>query len=106
MKSKSRRLNINFQKEVIERRWDNQMDLPIEPNAFYSNTENKIYLPSFTLDGWNFDHLRPMILNIPSISYILGHEMFHGFDSQGHQYDHTGLCSTVMSCGQALQGNV
>ena len=24
-------------------------------------------------------------------------QMFHGFDSQGHKYDHKGLCSTVIS---------
>ena len=97
MKSKSRRFNINYQKQVINGRWDDQFDTPIEQNAFYAAWENKIFLPSYVLDGWTFNDLRPMILNIPSISYVLGHEMFHGFDSQGHKYDHKGLCSTVTS---------
>ena len=97
MKSKSRRFNINYQKQVINGRWDDQFDTPIEQNAFYAAWENKIFLPSYVLDGWTFNDLRPMILNIPSISYVLGHEMFHGFDSQGHKYDHKGLCSTVIS---------
>ena len=96
MQSKSRRLNINFQKQVINGRWDDQLDLPLETNAFYAAWENKIYLPSFVLHSWTFNDLRPMILNIPSISYVLGHEMFHGFDSEGHQYDHKGLSSTAL----------
>ena len=104
MKSISRRLNLNFQKQVIRGRWDDQSDLDIEPNAMYVALENKMYLPSYTLDGWVFNDLRPLILNIPSISFLLGHEIFHGFDSTGHQYDHEGLFSTIMSYGQALQG--
>ena len=92
MKSKSRKLNLNFQKQVISGRWDDEWLEMIGVNAMYVTVENKMYLPSYTLDGWVFNDLRPMILNIPSMSFILGHEMFHGFDSMGHKYDHEGLC--------------
>ena len=67
------------------------MDLDIELQASYNFLENVMYLPSYILDGWVFNDQRPLILNIPTISYILGHEIFHGFDSRGHKYDLEGL---------------
>ena len=60
-------------------------------NAFYCKEENKMFIPSFILDGWIFNALRPTILNIPTIGFVLGHEIFHGFDSAGHEYDAEGL---------------
>ena len=63
-------------------------------NAYYQILENKFYLPSFILDGWIFNDLRPKILNIPTMSFLMAHELFHGFDSEGHEYDHKGWYST------------
>ena len=85
---------MNFKKKVERGRWDNQMKTQasgIMANAFYQHLENKIYLPSYTLDGWVFNSLRPQMLNIPSMCFLLAHEIFHGFDADGHNYNHEGL---------------
>ena len=60
-------------------------------NAYYQILENKIYIPSFVLDGWIFNPQRPNILNIPPMCFLLAHEIFHGFDSDGHKYNQEGL---------------
>ena len=95
MKAKSRYLNINFNKTVQRRRWDDQKDFEdsgITPSAQYKYLENKAYISSFFLDGWIFDARRPNILNIPSMCFIMAHELFHGLDSNLMNYDHKGLC--------------
>ena len=96
MKSRSRQFNINFKKKLQRGKWDYEIAaeefLGITANAAYMKMENKIFLPSFALDGWIFNAQRPTILNIPSLCFLLGHEIFHGFDSEGHKYDNEGLC--------------
>ena len=96
MKSRSRQFNINYKKDLKRGRWDYEITAEetfgITANAAYLPMENKIYLPSFSLDGWIFNAQRPTILNIPSLCFLLGHEIFHGFDAEGHNFDHEGLC--------------
>ena len=97
-KSRSRLLNNNFKKQVKRGSWDNQKKteyfIGIKPNAAYDYLENKVYVPSWAMDGWIFNDLRPKILNIPTMSFLMAHEIFHGFDSEGHEYDHKGWYST------------
>ena len=77
-------------------RWDNEIFtedfLGITANAAHQRLENKNHIPSFALDGWIFNAERPTILNIPAMSFLVAHEIFHGFDSKGHKYDHEGIC--------------
>ena len=77
-------------------RWDNEIFtedfLGITANAAHQHLENKNHIPSFALDGWIFNAERPTILNIPAMSFLVAHEIFHGFDSEGHKYDHEGIC--------------
>ena len=108
IKSMSRQSNINFQKQGKRGRWDDQLEnegYRYVVNAYYQILENKVYFPSFILDGWVFNALRPDILNIPSMCWLLAHEIFHGFDSEGHKYSYEGLYLTV-SCCQSLPDSI
>ncbi|KAK5647008.1 hypothetical protein RI129_005472 [Pyrocoelia pectoralis] len=59
-------------------------------NAFYSATENSIQFPAGVLQGVFFGDERPNYMNYGGIGYIIGHEITHGFDDQGRQYDKDG----------------
>ena len=94
IKSRTRQSNINFQKQVQRGRWDDQRENEVYGfvvEAYYIPSENKVYLPSFILDGWIFSPQRPNILNIPPMCYLLAHEIFHAFDSDGHNYNQEGM---------------
>lgn len=43
-----------------------------------------------SIQGLFFDNRRPQYLNYGGIGWVIGHEITHGFDDQGRQYDHEG----------------
>ncbi|XP_063903425.1 neprilysin-2-like isoform X1 [Zophobas morio] len=59
-------------------------------NAFYIQVENTIELPAAVLQDNFFDPDRPQYLNYGALGDIIGHEITHGFDSNGRQYDKNG----------------
>ncbi|XP_011495889.1 PREDICTED: neprilysin-1-like [Ceratosolen solmsi marchali] len=59
-------------------------------NAFYDPTENSIQFPVGILQGHLFAQDRPKYLNYGAIGYIMGHEITHGFDDEGRQFDKNG----------------
>ncbi|XP_026275280.1 endothelin-converting enzyme homolog [Frankliniella occidentalis] len=63
---------------------------PIEVNAFYSRAINSIAIPAGILQV-PFYYLGLEVLNYGSIGAILGHELTHGFDIEGKEYDKKGL---------------
>jgi len=63
---------------------------PAVVNAFYSSIENSIQFPAGILQGNFFDADRPSYMNYGGIGWVIGHEITHGFDDQGRQYDHQG----------------
>ncbi|HXQ29356.1 MAG TPA: M13 family metallopeptidase [Gemmatimonadales bacterium] len=56
-------------------------------NAYYSPTNNEITFPAGILRPPYFDPEADEAVNYGAIGAIIGHEMTHGFDDQGRQYD-------------------
>ncbi|XP_038216679.1 neprilysin-2 [Zerene cesonia] len=63
---------------------------PAIVNAFYSSIENSIQFPAGILQGTFFSAKRPAYMNYGAIGFVIGHEITHGFDDQGRQFDKNG----------------
>jgi putative endopeptidase len=60
-------------------------------NAFYTPTENSIYIPLAYLQKPFIDtDERGIEYNLAHIGYTIAHEMSHSLDDMGSKYDHTG----------------
>ncbi|XP_070498436.1 neprilysin-2-like [Chironomus tepperi] len=59
-------------------------------NAFYSSLENSIKFPAGILQGQFYSADRPQYMNYAAIGSIIGHEITHGFDDRGRQFDADG----------------
>jgi putative endopeptidase len=59
-------------------------------NAFYNPQNNSINFPAGILAGVFFDPKNDAAANFGAIGAVIGHEMTHGFDLQGSQYDGDG----------------
>ena len=59
-------------------------------NAYYNPTFNEIVFPAGILQFPFFDPTADDAINYGGIGMVIGHEMTHGFDDQGAQYDKDG----------------
>ncbi|KAL3994610.1 Peptidase M13 family protein [Acanthocheilonema viteae] len=59
-------------------------------NAFYSSFRNAIVFPAAILQAPFFDRTFPKAMNFGGIGSVIGHEIIHGFDDQGSQFDYQG----------------
>lgn len=59
-------------------------------NAYYNPTTNEICFPAAILQPPFFNMKADDAANYGAIGVVIGHEMTHGFDDQGRQYDKDG----------------
>ena len=62
-------------------------------NAYYNPTTNEICFPAGILQPPFFDASADDAYNYGAIGVVIGHEMTHGFDDQGSQFDKDGNLS-------------
>ena len=63
---------------------------PPTVNAYYNPTNNEIVFPAGILQFPFFNMNADDAVNYGAIGMVIGHEMTHGFDDQGSQYDAVG----------------
>ena len=63
---------------------------PQTVNAYYNPPKNEIVFPAAILQAPFFDPNADPAVNYGGIGVVIGHEISHGFDDQGRQYDSTG----------------
>jgi predicted metalloendopeptidase len=64
--------------------------LPTDINAAYQPSRNGIEIPAAFLQPPFFDPKADPASNYCALGAVIGHEITHGFDSQGRQYDEKG----------------
>ena len=63
---------------------------PQTVNAYYNSTKNEIVFPAAILQPPFFDPDADPALNYGGIGAVIGHEMMHGYDDSGSQFDARG----------------
>jgi putative endopeptidase len=78
-----------FGKPVDRKEWDMT---PQTYNAYYNPANNEIVLPAaiFTLPGWRDAELDDAVVYGYAAASTIGHEITHGFDDEGRQFDPAG----------------
>lgn len=61
-------------------------------NAYYNPSNNEIVLPAaiFLVPGWNDENIDDAVVYGYAAASTIGHEITHGFDDQGSQFDEKG----------------
>jgi len=89
--------NWAAKQDLITLRMSPQRDVwlmhPAIVNAWYSPAHNTITFPAGILQAPFFKGGWPRYLNYGAMGMVIGHEITHGFDDQGRQYDGTGSLS-------------
>lgn len=85
-----------LRKAELEKHWRKPVDktrMACDPqvvNAFYDPTFNSINFPAAILQAPFFDAYADDAVNYGGIGTVIGHEMSHGFDDEGCQFDKDG----------------
>ena len=69
---------------------DEWLMTPQTVNAYYNPTTNEICFPAAILQPPFFNMNADEAANYGAIGVVIGHELTHGFDDQGRQYDENG----------------
>lgn len=83
----TRRVLVRSGKPVDRSEW--QMNA-FDVNAYYDPTANNTALPAGILQPPFFAQDRSVAANLGGIGMVIGHELTHGFDDQGAQFDGDG----------------
>lgn len=82
-----KRMMSRLGKQVDKTEW---LMGPQEVNAYYNPTINEIVFPAAILQPPFFNEYADDAVNYGGIGMVIGHELTHGFDDQGRQYDANG----------------
>ncbi|PJD95835.1 MAG: metallopeptidase [Legionella sp.] len=93
-------LNVLRANEFLVKRDLNKIGKPIDRsewamtpqtiNAYYDPSMNNLNMPAGILQSPFFDPKAPAAVNYGAVGFVMGHEMTHGFDDQGAQFDGEG----------------
>ncbi|XP_077508956.1 neprilysin-2-like isoform X2 [Amblyomma americanum] len=78
-----------LRKPHIKGEWKKHAQVAVV-NAYYNSLENCIEFPAGILQGAFFSKDRPNYMNYGAIGFVIGHEITHGFDDRGRQFDKDG----------------
>ena len=90
------RINVEARAAEFRKYWHQPVDktmmacTPQTVNAFYNPMFNSINFPAAILQPPFFDPEADYAANYGAIGMVIGHEMSHGFDDQGCQFDKDG----------------
>ena len=89
---RSNRFDVDYTMGKIDKPTDrNEWGMPPQMvNAYYNPTTNEICFPAAILQPPFFNMNADDAANYGAIGVVIGHEMTHGFDDQGHEYDKEG----------------
>ena len=87
MEMQARKNLGELRKPVDKDRW---ATAPAIVNAFYSPNKNDIVFPAGILQPLFYSRNFPKSLNYGGIGVVIGHEITHGFDDKGRQFDKHG----------------
>ncbi|XP_055905883.1 neprilysin-4-like [Eupeodes corollae] len=87
VKYSSRERRVRFSKNVDKEMWPSA---PAVVNAFFEQTNNRIVIPVGILQPPVFHKNFPRALNYGSMGAFVGHELTHGFDDVGREFDSAG----------------
>ena len=91
-----KQIHIWSHNDYVARKWKKPVDptewhmTPQTVNAYYNPTTNEICFPAGILQYPFFDMQADDAFNYGAIGVVIGHEMSHGFDDQGRQFDKDG----------------
>jgi putative endopeptidase len=103
--------NRFFWADQVERKYKKPVDntewfmTPQTVNAYYNPTTNEICFPAGILQYPFFDMNADDAFNYGAIGVVIGHEMTHGFDDQGRQFDKEGNMSNWWAEGDDVKFN-
>ncbi|MGA7539780.1 MAG: M13 family metallopeptidase, partial [Steroidobacteraceae bacterium] len=90
-------LNVMRANEFEQKRELSKIGKPVDPSewlmtpqtvdAYYDAPQNNINFPAGILQPPFFDPKAPPALNYGALGWVMGHEMTHGFDDEGAQFD-------------------
>lgn len=90
-------LNVLRANEFLQKRELDKIGKPVDKNewfmtpqtvnAYYDPSMNNINFPAGILQPPFFDPKAPAAVNYGALGFVMGHEMTHGFDDQGAQFD-------------------
>ncbi|XP_076320540.1 neprilysin-1-like isoform X3 [Tachypleus tridentatus] len=78
---------LKLRTPVNRNRW---VTSPAVVNAFYTRSKNLISFPAGILQPPLYHQNYPRFLNYGGIGVVIGHEVTHGFDNKGRQFDPDG----------------